>query len=542
MANTTTLQPGMAGMVLDEFTVEELADLEGTSVVNQANLTVNVPSKKKGSLQSIQQLKARSEQAQANIERQDQEAMIRNSQDEIIGQPGVSLDAESDEEVEEDDFLEENTVYEEPSEEDGELDEDEVISEETVSEEETEKVEEEKFEVAEDPKPEEKKEEAAPVDETVRDENAISIETSTTKITDDEKDEDLDAEVSTTDNTSSTDENKLMVSLQRQITERIRPVSKKRNLEGFTVATTPIALTDNVIKEKEVSIAKWPLPATGITIQMRELLGSDLEDLRTLMNQSDARGVLEKIYSAIVSPKPAFNIWVKQVAFEDYDHLFMAMYIAAFKGSNYIPVDCSNPNCPEKTYITEDIPFARLVKYKNNEAKEKFQKLYKESPADTFGLVPTEVIPISDQFAIGFVIPSLYSILMETDYFDRDFRRKYSTAIAVAPYIDKFYFIDYDNKKFVPVSYKVYENNEAKTAKSKIIKYNKILRTMNSDEINSIKACMEGINNKNNLISYIMPSTTCPHCGTENAESDTQASAMLFLRNQLAALVNTSIN
>ncbi len=65
---------------------------------------------------------------------------------------------------------------------------------------------------------------------------------------------------------------------------------------------------------------------------------------------------------------------------------------------------------------------------------------------------------------------------------------------------------------------------------------------MNSDEINAIKAYMEGINNKNRLITYIMPATTCPHCGTENPENETTASAMLFLRNQLAALVNTSIS
>ena len=535
-----TLQPGVAGMVLDddEFTAEELADLG--EPVKQSNM-INVPKKSKGNLQSMQQIKQRSEIAQQRMAQQDAEAAIRNAQDEVIGQPGL-INASEDED--EEDFLEENEVL-------SDVEPKEEIVEEVEEEEDTEvetlvnlkePVEETATFPVEEPVKEEPKKVEEPVDKSVRDESAINIETSTTTIKDeDDKEEDLDAESNTSAGTDSSDD-KLMISLQRQITERIKPISKRMNLEGFTVATTPMALSDNAIKEKEVSIAKWPLPATGITIQMRELLGSDLEDLRTLMNQSDARGVLEKIYSAIVSTKPAFNVWVKQVAFDDYDHLFMAMYIAAFKGSNYMPVDCTNTNCPEKTYITDDIPFAKLVKYKDEAAKEKFQQLYKTAPADTFGLVPTEVVPISEQFAIGFVIPSLYSILLETDYFDRDFRRKYSTAIAVSPYVDKFYYIDYENRKYVPISYKIYENNEAKTAKSKIIKYNKILRTMNSDEINAIKAYMEGINTKNRLITYIMPATTCPHCGTENPENETSASSMLFLRNQLAALVNTSIN
>ena len=439
-----------------------------------------------------------------------------------------ALEAEvlGDDEVEED-MIEENTVEEAVEEEvvEDEFDtEDDVIEEESTSEEETNSEEETKEE-----------------DTSVYDDGSIQIETTSTTVDEETLDEDLDVEVKP-ESTAQSEAKKMLVSLQNQVSAKIKPVNKRRNLEGFTVATNPIT-TNSIFKTPEVAVAKWPLPVTGITIQMRAVFGSDLEDLQGMIESNDARGVLQKLYDAIVSPKAAFNVWVKQIAFQDYDHIFMALYIASFKGANYMMVQCEGGDkCPEKTYITDDIPFAKLVKYKDNETKEKFQKLYKEAPADNYGLVPTEIVPITDNIAIGFVDPSIYSVLMEPDYFDADFRRKYGVATAVAPYIDRFYYIDYEQKKYVPIGYKIYENNEAKTAKSKIIKYNHILRSFSSDEIAALKAYMQAINQKNNTVTYVSPATTCPFCGTENPEHPDTAAQMLFTRNQLAALVNTFEN
>ena len=409
------------------------------------------------------------------------------------------------------------------------VEENEITEDELVDLDETEEV------VEAEPEEEVKEE-----DTSVYDDGSIKIETTSTVVKEEEIDEDLDAEVKSDSNAES-EAKRMLVSVQNQVSAKIKPVNKRRNLEGFTVAANPIT-TNAIFKTPEVAVAKWPLPVTGITIQMRAVFGSDLEDLRGMIDSNDARGVLQKLYDAIVSPKAAFNVWVKQVAFQDYDHIFMALYIASFKGANYMMVQCNGDKCPEKTYITDDIPFAKLIKYKDNEAKEKFQKLYKEAPADTYGLVSTEIVPITDTIAIGFTDPSIYSVLMEPDYFDADFRRKYGVATAVAPYIDRFYYIDYEQRKYVPIGYKIYENNDSKTAKSKIIKYNHILRSFSSDEIAALKAYMEAINQKNSTVSYVEPATTCPFCGTENPERANTAAQMLFTRNQLAALVNTFEN
>ena len=540
--------------VLDESVTPDMAKSLGIEASQIPGSQTNHVKRPKGNLGSITGIRQRAEAFEQELERE----AVQNSQDTVVYRPEVVVQPQQTVQIQpttnyvvKEEPLQHITVspQETAEEEEKPFDMDDLFNkndsvEEELTEDELNDIEDEDIDVPvpEDtsiqitaPKTEEKKDEI--VDTAVYDENAVDIEITSTTIDDkEEEDNDLEQEVQTD---SENGQDKLLISLQRQVTERLRPILRKRDVSGFTVATTPVG-ANAVVETKEVSVAKWPLSATGITVQARTLLGSDLEDLRTLMQQNDARGTLQKIYDAIVSPKPAFNVWTKSIAYADYDDLFMVLYIAAFKGSNYMPVDCEGEKCPEKTYITDDIPFGKMVKYKDEESKAKFQKLYKTLPAENYGITPTEIVPVAENYAIGFVMPSLYAMLLERDYYDSEFSRKYSTAIAVAPYIDRIYKIDYEAKKFVPIMHKLYDNNEAKTAKSRIVLINKILRTFNADEINALKAYMEAIGKDHKYIDYIMPATTCPHCGKENPESVTRASSLLFLRNQLAALVNTS--
>lgn len=328
-------------------------------------------------------------------------------------------------------------------------------------------------------------------------------------------------------------------SFKKMVTEKIKPVSQKFNISGFTIAKQP-NMSNAVVTTKELAIAKWVLPSTGITIMMKEFLGADLERLRLLIQGNDARGTLQLIYDHIVSPKPQrFEAWLKTIAYDDYDHLFMAVYIASFTGSNYMPVDCTNPSCKEKTYVTDDIPFTQLVKYKDEAAKKDFKKIYAEEPVLTNPIVATEIVPVSSKYAIGFMLPTLYSVLIESGYFDQEFTKKHATTISIAPYIETIYEIDFATKTLIPIGYKEYVNNDGKTAKSKIIKYEKIINTLSSDEITTLRAYTEAINKNSDIITYQIPDTTCPHCGHQNAASSSTAASMVFLRNQLALLVNT---
>lgn len=412
-------------------------------------------------------------------------------------------------------------------------------------------VEEEDTEIAEESIDEEPEEvadetEAAPVDEVSVekeiveekiDNPAINIETVKVKQEEESVVEEDELEVESVDE----DENHTFEVLKKMITEKIKPVSTRLDLTGFTVSNKP-SNSNNIFETDDVAATKWVLPTTGVTVLMKEFKGSDMERLRMLMQGNNARGTLQMIYENIVSPKPSFNKWLNTIAFDDYDHLFMAIYVASFGESNYMPIDCNNKDCTEKSYITDHVPFKDLINYPNDAAKEKFMALYREEPVEAKGFKATEIVPITDKWAVGFVTPSLYSIMIEPNYFDGAFREKYTTAISIAPYIDSFYMIDQINKTLIPIDYTRYDNNDSKTAKSKVIKYNKILSTLNSDEISVLRACIEAINEDNESITYKQPETTCPHCGHINPEitDGITAATMLFLRNQLALLVRTT--
>lgn len=418
-----------------------------------------------------------------------------------------------DEELEE----EEEEIEEEPvAAEEEEITEihnaEEIISEEPIKEEE--------------PKVEEKK-------TTVKD----TIDRVTRRIMSVDVDEDLDdEEESLSIETDDEDENTEI--LRSLISEKLVPVSKKLDISSFAVATKGTS-SNNIFETKEAAIGKWVLPATGICVLIREISGANLETMRSLLSRRipDMRGSLKIIYDHIVSPKPqSFEVWLKSIAFADYDHLFMAIYIAAFAESNFMPIDCAE--C-KKPYLTDDIEIMDMVKFKDDKCEEKFTKLYNSEPVNPNGLYATENTAISDKFAIGFREPSLYSVLIESQYFDDKFTRQYQQAIAIMPYIDQLYYIDMANRRLVPIEFKLYANDPAKTARQKIKKIDAMLNTLTVDQNAVLATFTQQINERTEWFTYQIPASTCPNCKHENpAQEDQSASSLVFLRNRLGALVN----
>ena len=370
----------------------------------------------------------------------------------------------------------------------------------------------------------------------------VDISTSSIK-----KDINIIDDINTDDDEANPEEidienDKELLSLRDQITEKIKPVAKKLNISGFRITDKPAA-NNAIAYTQDVSVAKWPLMITDCVVMFRQLLGVDLETLRMAVQSNDVRAMLQCIYDNIVSAKPKFDVWLKSVAFADYDHLFMGLFIASFNGANYMPVDCRNDKCTERSYITDNIPFTELVDYKDDKAKKEFQALYKSEKVDYIGLKVYDVVPISENYAIAFKIPSLYDRFIEPAYFDDEFTQKHASAISINPYIHKIYKINWADQSLSPIEYKVYDNNDAKTAKGKIGIYSKIFATLSTDELSAIRATTDAIDKSESKISYKMPETTCPHCGHVNPENkEMTASQMLFLRQQLSLLQNTYKN
>ena len=332
--------------------------------------------------------------------------------------------------------------------------------------------------------------------------------------------------------------------LRKLATEKIKPVSTKLDLSSFTIIKKPTSNT-SFLQNQSVNVAKWVLPGQNSIVHMKEFLGSELEQLREYSEDMNSLSSMTRrfrmIYDHIASPKPStYEAWIKSTPYSDVDHYFFAIFIACYKGANFIPKDCDK--CKE-TFLTDDIPIMDMVKFKSEEAKANFQKIYQNESivSNKDGLYVTEVVPLSNQIAVSFKEPSIYS-LIEIASLDDKFKEKYAATIQYMPYLDSLYIIDAANQALVPIGYKGYAENAVKTIKSKIQKFNAVLNTLPSDQFNVIKSYINAIDEKEDEgISYIFPSVTCPKCGTVSEETEASAEALVFTRYQLGNLVTTSL-
>lgn len=364
----------------------------------------------------------------------------------------------------------------------------------------------------------------------------------------DEEDDLESLEKNDNDNT-----NKRFMELRAEITAKIKPKCKTLSISGYTIANKATS-SNKILEMKTASAGKWPLINTGICIQVREISGQKIEYMRGKDKEnlaSVAKKRLRTIYDHVISPKPnTFEAWLKSIAYDDYDHVFMPVYLAAFDQSNYMPATCISEKgkIPGKTtgcgkmFMSDNIDIMDCVKFKDDAAKKKFWDLYKSDRYDSEGLYVSEVIPISNTFAIAFKNPSLYDILFEPTSYNVEFMDKYDNIIGFMPYIDNIYWMDHANHKLVKVDYKRYDNNASKTAKSKVIRYSKVFDTFKTDEYATVQSIIASIGESRNDIEYIIPEMTCIECGRTIKSEPSSAQDLLFTRHRLGVLANSSIN
>lgn len=374
-------------------------------------------------------------------------------------------------------------------------------------------------------------------------------------------DEELDIETDTVDGDTSdldieneedaqqtvTDDEETLKELRKIATETLKPAAQTLDIRSFSIAKKPSANLRLLKTESKVNAAKWVLPTQNSIVIMKEFLGAELEELRANSESSQSLIQLTRryrmIYDHIVSNKAgSFEAWTKVTPFADVDHYFFAVYIASFKGSNYMPITCRNKEC-NKMDLSKDIPILDMIKFDDDEAKAKFLELYKSTRETSKSLYATEIIPLSNTVAISFKEASIYS-LFEIASLDENFKVRHSSIIDYIPYIDSMYMIDAANQTLTPVGYKVYPDNAVKTTKSKITMFSKVLNTLSIDQFGPVKAYVADLitRRSNTGFKYIVPEMSCRHCGSKIDELETSAEELLFTRYQLGALMNTSIN
>lgn len=331
--------------------------------------------------------------------------------------------------------------------------------------------------------------------------------------------------------------------LKYLIREKIKPVTEAFDISTFTISNRPASSSVSTPRVDKEKIADWALMNSQQPIYMRRFTGTELERLqnggkgRTRLNR--AMDTWNLIYNHIENPyKPAsLEEWAKVTSFLDIDHIYMAIYRANFEGTNYIPYNCTNPNCKEKIFLSDNFDIMDMCKFASKEAKAKFESILDKQPtAEASQLYHTEVVPVSDDYAFVFKEPSIYDIVFESAVLDQEFVDKFGDLVSICTYIDKIYYINKQEKTLQPIRVNVYANNMKKTIKAKIKTFSQIISSLNSDQYNTLLAYMQKINTTGNELTYQLPEVTCPHCKTTIKAVQQDAQSMVFTRHQLGAL------
>lgn len=351
--------------------------------------------------------------------------------------------------------------------------------------------------------------------------------------------ESLDSEIVT----NTTDDS--LIKLKKLMIDRLGPIEEKLDITGFVVANRPISLNNSLTKIAPGIVKEWALLNTGIPISVSQLGGDEIEEMarnsegRNILNTQ--KSVFKKIYDHIVSPKPdTLEGWLKVISFYDIKHLYMAIYNATFSELNFIPYNCVDESCGN-VFLTENMSIESMCKFNNDESKAKFNEIFNaESTSDGSSLYISAIEPISSSIAFAIREPSIYNRIFETNITDRSFAEKYSSIIAIMPWISNIYCIDRESRSLRPIAYKNFPDSVEKTAKSKIITYAQVIRqSLDSDQYTKLISLISKYDeNKENGLSYVLPGTVCPVCGKAIEETEYDSHELLFTRHRLGALRN----
>lgn len=342
-------------------------------------------------------------------------------------------------------------------------------------------------------------------------------------------------------------------SFKAEILNKIVKTASNMDVSTFKVSKKSANLQSvlNKFKSREgaentQSTATWALMCSGRPYTCTALTGPEV----SLLNSNDdgqnslyniGRAELSILYRHDANPyKPAtVEAWAKTISYADIGEIYMAEYVATYNKANYMPFECTNKSCMHMELQDIKDIMGKMVKFTNDEAKAKFDKIVSEplTAENSIGY-ETVIVPINEYIAVGFKMPSLYTYFIEYRSIDQDFIKKYMDMLSVILYMDEIYLID--NGEFRVVDYKKYPDNIAKTFKSKIVTYSKILKSLTTNEFNIMVAYVRSMADNTRYISYVLPETKCSKCGYVIKEQQYNAAELVFTQLRLVAIATTS--
>ena len=354
-------------------------------------------------------------------------------------------------------------------------------------------------------------------------------------------DDDEDATAASADDEESGDQ--IIETLKKEIKEKAPSTRRSFDLSKFTIAKKAVSASKVMklaIGQHQYS-ADWVMYSAKRPVSCTGLSGPEILKLNPENTNRNRLNTFRDMYRIIYDHiydgnKPDFEVWLKQVRFVDLPHIYFALYMATFGGSNFVHYTC--PKC-QHTFI-KDIKFEDMVKYANDEAKAKVRSiLAMDSTSPSNDSYPVDIVQISDNYVFGLRTPSVWNVIIEIASVSNNFVERYADMIDIITYIDSIYLIDEKNGQLIPIDTKPDPNDLAKTAGRKIKAYYDIITKLSSDDFYYLRSCINKCDDNTNDLSYQIPAAICPKCAAEiAANTDVTPDTMLFTRHQLAAIGN----
>lgn len=313
--------------------------------------------------------------------------------------------------------------------------------------------------------------------------------------------------------------------INKIISEKIKPAKEEFDVNSFEISSQPININTSLeysaaSKENTLPTATSPLFATGRTITMSGLTGSELAQfVNNISNISSSNQAIKDTYALLYrhdvsENKPSGYVnWLRSIASADLIHMYFALYKATFTGSNYISFDC--PEC-ETFFMTDDIPMDKMWEVDekaSEEDKKRLDDIIKhgeiEGGVDVFA---DKLIVISDNYAVKLRPLTIFSDIEDT-YITDEFRSKYLAVIRISQYIKNLYYIDRERGILKPVDFKPDSSSVAKTIKRKVQVVGKFINSLNSDQFSILNHHIYDletkVNETNDVITYFIPEQEC---------------------------------
>lgn len=331
------------------------------------------------------------------------------------------------------------------------------------------------------------------------------------------------------------------------------------DLSTFKISNNPIAVTkaiqyaaDNAKASGIANTAAVPLVSTGKMIRFRALSGSDIAAISPGKLDDGAesvRNVFAVIYQHVVDDnKPVFSEWLRSISSSDFEQLYFGLYKATYEGSNYLPYTC--PIC-NTFFMTENVPIdnmQRISKNASKEAKERLEKIVKHGQVDDTVDKRQVLYAVSDSYAITIHPLTLYDLL-QANYLDEKYTKKYELILGLAQVIGKVYYIDHNKNTLVPIDTKPDPKSISKTFRHKCAVVHEMVNSINADQYGLLNSKIADIASNEamyrTVFEYFMPEQKClgsfktgEHAGQKCThtikEQPLDPYAMLFTRHLLA--------